>query len=118
MTCQADSNSLSHKNKDIHFQSVINLHTFVRVDRTKTPLDMPYEGPYEILERITDRIYKLNIKGKPTQISTERLKPAFLKVFSDGAKPINFDEPTLRRQPVPKTYQGPQRSQIKKKYNS
>lgn len=86
-------------------------HAFVRIDRTKTPLEMPYEGPYEILERLTDRIYKLNIKGKPTQISTERLKPAFIEVFTDGVIPPNFDQPILQRVPASRTYQGP--SQVK-----
>ena len=49
---------------------------FVRVDRVKTGLQQPYEGPYEILKR-TRKFYVLNIKGKNTSISIDRLKPAY-----------------------------------------
>lgn len=51
-------------------------HVFVRVDRVKKPLEPAYEGPYGVVER-TDKYYKLNIKGKLTNISLDRLKPAY-----------------------------------------
>jgi len=63
--------------KDIH----TCLHVFVRVGATQRPLDQPYEGPFEVLERVTDRVFRINIKGEPTTISIERLKPAFLEVL-------------------------------------
>ncbi|XP_055850626.1 uncharacterized protein LOC129915178 [Episyrphus balteatus] len=36
----------------------------------------PYKGPYKVLERISDYVFKVNIQGTPETISTERLKPA------------------------------------------
>lgn len=54
-------------------------HVFVRVDAVKKPCEQPYEGPYEVLERISDFVFKIDVKGVPTTISTERLKPAFFE---------------------------------------
>ncbi|XP_029158465.1 uncharacterized protein LOC114930794 [Nylanderia fulva] len=56
-------------------------HVFVRVDAVKKPLDCPHEGPYEIIERISDRVFKLKIKGEEVTISTERLKPAYQELI-------------------------------------
>lgn len=54
-------------------------HVFVRVDKLRSPLEPPYEGPYPVSERITDRIFKILVKGEATNISVDRLKPAFLE---------------------------------------
>jgi len=57
-------------------------HVFVRVDRTKKPLESPYEGPYEVIKRLTDRLFQIQIQGKTINISTERLKPAFTEIHA------------------------------------
>lgn len=49
---------------------------FVRVDTVKRPLQHPYEGPYEVIER-GDKNMVLCIKGKKQRISIDRLKPAY-----------------------------------------
>lgn len=54
-------------------------HVFVRVDAVRKPCEQPYEGPYKVIERITDFVFKIKVKGTPTTISTERLKPAFFE---------------------------------------
>lgn len=54
-------------------------HVFVRVDTVKKPCERPYDGPFPVLDRISDRIYKIEINGKEATISTERLKPAFIE---------------------------------------
>lgn len=48
---------------------------YVRVDRVREPLEMPYEGPYEVIKR-TKKWYELDIKGKRDAVSVDRLKPA------------------------------------------
>ena len=53
-----------------------NGHAFVRVDKVKPGLSQPYEGPYKIIRR-TRKYYVLDVKGKNTSISIDRLKPAF-----------------------------------------
>lgn len=73
-------------------------YAFVR-DAVKRPLDCPYEGPYEIVERISDRVFKLNIKGEQVTISTERLKPAYQEIIPAE----DTTHHTLPQQPL-KTY--------------
>lgn len=52
-------------------------HVFVRVDAVRRPLEQPYQGPFEVIKRPSDRVFSVNFKGIPTTISVERLKPAF-----------------------------------------
>ena len=77
-------------------------HVFVRIDRVKKPLEHPYEGPYKVLERLSDNVFKMEIQGKATNISVERLKPAYFEVTSDpteaAQRPISL---------APKTFVGP-----------
>lgn len=56
-------------------------HVLVRVDRIKSSLPRPYEGPHEIMKR-GEKFFKLNIKGKPINVSIDRLKPAYME-FND-----------------------------------
>lgn len=53
------------------------MHVFVRVNKVKGPLEAPYEGPFEVIERLSDRLFKVRTIGGTTNISVERLKPAF-----------------------------------------
>ena len=43
----------------------------------RRPLEAPYQGPYEVLRR-EDDTFSLLIRGKPTNVSIDRLKPAIL----------------------------------------
>lgn len=89
-------------------------HVFIRIDRIRKSLESPYEGPYEVTERLNDRVFKINVKGIPTSISIERLKPAFFEneapdtaesnTASTSGEPLN--------EPAPRTYPA------KKKFNS
>ena len=45
----------------------------------KRSLDQPFEGPYEVLERISDTVFKIRVNDVPMTVSTERLKPAFIE---------------------------------------
>ena len=38
----------------------------------------PYMGPYEIVERISDRLFKINVDGHEKNLSVDRLKPAHI----------------------------------------
>lgn len=83
-------------------------HVFVREDAIKKPLDAPY-GPFKIIERITDRLFTIDIKGWATNISTERLKPAYSMNLSENEQPPTSPTPTVEHQPhqILKTYPGP-----------
>jgi len=54
-------------------------HVFVRVDRATRSLEQPYEGPFPIIKRLTDFLYRINYKDRPTEINIDRLKPAFIE---------------------------------------
>lgn len=78
-------------------------HIFVQVDASKKSFDCPYEGPYEVLERMSDVVFKINIKSESTAVSTQRLKPAYLEATPtpSDTKPNSETPPSL-----PKTYPG------------
>ncbi|GFX27666.1 pol polyprotein [Trichonephila clavipes] len=59
-----------------------SVHVFVRRDSVRRPLQAPYDGPYPVIKR-SDKFYKVNIHGKPTSISIDRLKPAFTDNVDD-----------------------------------
>lgn len=59
-------------------------HVFVRCDLVKAPLEAPYIGPYKVIERTTDRVYKLDINGEEKNISIERLNPAYISKTDDN----------------------------------
>jgi len=63
----------------IHKELESSTHVFVRVDRPRRPLEQPYEGPFPIINRINDSLFRVNYKGQPTTINIDRLKPAFME---------------------------------------
>ncbi|XP_078051774.1 uncharacterized protein LOC144477925 [Augochlora pura] len=58
-------------------------HVFVRRDATKQPLQQPYSGPHPLVERITDRVFAVDLDGRTVNVTVERLKPAYLAVEED-----------------------------------
>lgn len=52
-------------------------YVFVRNDSIRKPLQPPYDGPYLVLEKDLKH-FKVDIKGKSTTISIDRLKPAIV----------------------------------------
>lgn len=78
-------------------------HVFVRVDNVKRPLQAPYHGPYEILER-SPKYYKLQIKGKPQNISVDRLKPAHLDLGEHTEPPPSAAASQAQKASLQKTH--------------
>lgn len=52
-------------------------HVFMRLDHVRKPLDPPYSGPHKVLER-RSKHFKLDVSGKETTVSVDRLKPAYM----------------------------------------
>lgn len=52
-------------------------HVFLRNDAVRQPLERPYTGPHEIVQHVSDRVYVIDVKGKPISVTIERLKPAY-----------------------------------------
>ena len=50
---------------------------YVRINKHKTPLQRPYEGPYKIISK-SEKIFNLDVNGGTENISVYRLKTAYL----------------------------------------
>lgn len=51
-------------------------HVFLRRDNVTPPLTAPYTGPHPVLSR-TEKYFKISINGRTTNVSIDRLKPAY-----------------------------------------
>lgn len=51
-------------------------HVLLKVVGEKRSLDQPFEGPYEVLEGISDNVFEIKVGEEPMTDTTERLKPA------------------------------------------
>jgi len=62
-----------------HFPAALKTckYVWLRLDRIRKPMEAPYQGPFEVIHR-SDLVFTLLIKGKPTNVAVERLKPAVL----------------------------------------
>lgn len=69
-------------------------HVFVRHD---APLQAPYDGPYEVLQR-KGKYYVLRVNGQDRRVSLDRLKPAHLDTGEDDATPHPHQQPPHRHQ--------------------
>lgn len=81
-------------------------HVFIREDAVKKPLQAPYNGPYKVVERISDRLFAIDVQGRVVDITTERLKPAYTITQPDADHPM--DSPSEKIQDYNlRTYSGP-----------
>ena len=94
------------KRRTFLYESLLNCtHVFIRVDAVKKPLESPYEGPYLVVERVNDKVYKVDVKGNVQTICIERLKPAFIEqpvTDADEAEGPSTAIPQLRTYPAKK----------------
>ena len=71
-------------------------HVFVRHDAVRKPLQQPYDGPYQVLDR-SSKFYTLDLNGRKDTVSVDRLKPAYL----DLPLSADLDLPTVVTLPSP-----------------
>ncbi|XP_037956924.1 uncharacterized protein LOC119686412 [Teleopsis dalmanni] len=58
---------------------------FVRVDRVRAPLEQPYEGPFQVLQR-GEKNFVINRRGSRCTVALDRLKPAYFTNDEDVGK--------------------------------
>ncbi|XP_026476407.1 uncharacterized protein LOC113382062 [Ctenocephalides felis] len=82
-------------------------HVFLRADHVRKPLEPPYSGPYEILERVSDRIYKLRVNGAAKNFAVERLKPVYINKtdadYESLSQPLHTHPWESSKEPTKKT---------------
>ncbi|XP_070158045.1 uncharacterized protein [Polyergus mexicanus] len=71
-----------------------HLHAcFLRVDRVRGALEASYEGPFEIIQRLTDRLLKVRIKGEAVNVPIKRLKPGYpMRIMRETERTPAFTE--------------------------
>ena len=72
-------------------------HVWLRVDRVRKPLEAPYSGPFEIIER-TPKFFKIKMLTKTDNVSIDRLKPANVNITQSKIKKAvepKYDQNTL-----------------------
>ena len=79
-------------------------HVFVRHDGPKIQLQMPYDGPFPVIER-GEKTFVVHMHGKNQIISVDRLKPAY--IISDAS--TDRVEPTAETPGVGKESASPER---------
>lgn len=79
-------------------------HVFLRDDTVKRPLEHPYSGPHRLIKRISDRVFSIDVNGQVTNVSTDRLKPAY---FTQDDQPALSDEPTRQEVTAGLSYSSP-----------
>lgn len=68
-------------------------HVWLRVDRVRRPLEVPYSGPFEVIDR-KPKFFIIKTLTKEETVSIDRLKPAILNCDNKQDKLKNKTPPT------------------------
>ena len=92
-----------------HVPSALNQakFIFVRHDARRTPLQTPYDGPFEVVER-SPKYFTLQLGDMRDKISVNRLKPAYL----DQSQPPQVTQPPRRGRPPKKPIDVPETPKV------
>lgn len=67
----------------IHPDLLTCTHVFIRTDDQRTQLKPAYEGPFQVIEKISDKVYKIKTNAGNQTISTQRLKLAYRETIPE-----------------------------------
>ena len=90
-----------HKVKPFYFKSLKDgSHVFLRCEDTRA-LEKPYEGPFKVISRPSDKVFEINKQGKASTVTVERFKPAYLeRKFEEPVQPTTSTKaPNVTVQP-------------------
>ena len=75
-------------------------HVFMRTDAVRKSLQPPYTGPFKVINR-TDKNFNIEINGKISKISIDRLKPCYSEFFIDESQSTLTKTTTIEKQSKP-----------------
>lgn len=93
---------VAHKHKrKIFFHKDINFcsHVFLKSGTIKKSLECPYSGPHGMIERVSDRVFEIDINGIKRRLSVKNIKPAFFvpsDLLAVNNSSVNGPDNTLR----------------------
>lgn len=67
-------------------------YVFIRVDKVRTGLTPPFDGPFKVIRKLRKQ-FVVDVNGKSTTVSIDRLKPVFkdnIDISSKAAKHVHF----------------------------
>jgi len=87
---------------------------WLRTDRVRKPLKSPYQGPYKVLEK-TDDTFTIEVRGKKSVVSINRVKPAHLVEESEVEKEMtnSSDDEQVAEQRLPQVTKSGRRVKFK-----
>lgn len=89
-----------HRSRPFYYKDLHNCtHVFLRKAGIKKSLERPYAGPFEVIERVSNQDFKIEVKGSPKVVSTELLKPAHF-IPEDLETPDLLNDPFKKPVPV------------------
>lgn len=92
-----------HKKRVFYFKDLYNCtHVFLR-NMAKKALERLYTGPHKVLQRVSDRVFNIDINGNSKSVSVDLLKPAYF-VSNDLTDPPAPGENIIPDPPALKTY--------------
>ena len=86
---------------------------FLRVGGTKRALERPYIGPHKVINRVSDRVFDIDVNGTQRSVSVDNLKPAYgIRDDLCNATPETGQSTNSfsNEQPALKTYVRPKKS--------
>ena len=89
------SQGKSHTTSRVHVPKDLETceKVWLRTDRVRRPLEAPYTGPYEVLQRLP-KCYVIDINGKKNTVSIDRLKPAYTATNPENHRPNQLPNPS------------------------
>ena len=57
----------------VHKDLALCTHVFLRMTVSKKSLEPPYTGPHKVVDRISDRVFKIDVNGVTRNVSVENI---------------------------------------------
>ena len=65
------------KRKVFDFKELNTCSHVILLNHTKKALERPYTGPHRILNRVSDKVFEIDVNGVSRHVSIDNLKPAY-----------------------------------------